>query len=127
MENHDKSNNSGNGFLIGLILGSVATLLFTTKKGREIVRDLTEKGVGKLSEIQENIDKAVVAEEAVENDYLEPKDRQGEHIEPEKPKLLAKESTSSSNIKTEKRRVEKSSQPPKPERAVKRLFRMNKS
>ena len=128
MENHDKSNPSGNGFLFGVILGAVATLLFTTKKGREIVKDLTEKGADKLSELQKNIDKAVEEGEAEENDYLEPEDRPKQQIEPEKPKLLAKEPSSGSKIKTEKVRTEKVNSPSSsPERAVKRLFRMKKS
>ncbi len=122
MESHDKSNNSGNGFLIGLILGSFATLLFTTKKGREIVKDFTEKGVEKLSELQSNIDKAVVTEK-VENDYLEPEDRLQQQSEPEKPKLLAKE------VKTDKANTSKkeSVSVAKTPRTVKRFFRLKKN
>ncbi len=127
MENHDKSDNSGNGFLIGIILGSVVTLLFTTKKGREIVKDLTEKGLERLSELQNNIDKAIIVEEAEENDYLEPEDRLVQPNEPEKPKLLAKESTPNVDARIEKPRTEKATQAQKPERVVKRLFRMKKN
>ena len=128
MENHDRKIPSGNGFLFGVILGAVVTLLFTTKKGREIVKNLTEKGADRLSELQDNIDKAVEKGEAEESDYLEPEDRPKQQIEPEKPKLLAKEPSSSSKIKTEKARQEKVNSPTKsPERAVKRFFRMKKS
>ncbi|HVF69339.1 MAG TPA: YtxH domain-containing protein [Xanthomonadales bacterium] len=118
--NHD---HNGNGFMLGVFLGSIATLLFTTKKGREIVKDMTEQGLEKFSELQDNIDKAVVTEEVEENDYIEPVDRPDQPKEIEKPKLLAKDK------KPEKNHSEKeeSIQSPKPHRAVKRLFRIKKN
>lgn len=58
MEN--KSNNSGglgSGFMLGLLIGVLITILITTKKGREILRDIMDKIIHKLSKIDESIDK----------------------------------------------------------------------
>ena len=48
-----RNNNSLHGFFLGLIIGVVVTLLFTTKKGRQIVRALTEEGLNKFSEVED--------------------------------------------------------------------------
>ena len=48
-----RSNNPLNGFVLGLIVGVLVTLLFTTKKGRQIVRTLTEEGLHKFSEVED--------------------------------------------------------------------------
>lgn len=58
MEN--KTNNSGGlggGFMLGLLIGVLVTLLLTTKKGREILRDVMDKIIHKLSKIDESFDK----------------------------------------------------------------------
>ncbi|HUQ84843.1 MAG TPA: YtxH domain-containing protein [Candidatus Limnocylindrales bacterium] len=116
-------NQNGNGFMLGLILGSAAALLFTTKKGREILSDLTEKGLEKFSTLQDNLDKKII-KEVEENDYLEPEERAIEHIEIEKPKLLAKEEVKHEKSHNTKPEIVHS---PKPQRTVKRLFRLKKN
>jgi hypothetical protein len=74
MEQKNHNNNQGGGFLLGVIVGVIITLLFTTKRGREIVKELTEKGLEKFSDLeallQEVKDKEVYEKE--ENDYVEP-------------------------------------------------------
>ena len=50
-----KNNGSFHGFILGLIIGVVVTLLFTTKKGRQILRTLTEEGLSKFSEVEDII------------------------------------------------------------------------
>ncbi|MEK7571055.1 MAG: YtxH domain-containing protein [Patescibacteria group bacterium] len=52
MENKQSSNNLGSGFFLGLIVGVIVTLLFTTKKGRKILHNLTEKSMDKVSTIE---------------------------------------------------------------------------
>lgn len=70
--NHRDNHNSGNGFLLGLIVGGVATLLFTTKKGREIVKDLSDRGLERLSELQDAMEEAKKGYEDTENeDYIQ--------------------------------------------------------
>lgn len=68
MDHHDNNHNHGNGFLLGLILGGVVTLLFTTKRGREIVKDLTEKGLDKFSELQDEFEEVGEAIEELDGD-----------------------------------------------------------
>ncbi len=85
--NHDES---GNGFLLGTVIGSIATLLFTTKKGREIIKELTEKGIEKFSELEEALKTDKVIEVIEESDYVVPELRPVVDTEPEK-KILAKE------------------------------------
>jgi len=48
-----RSSNQLHGFFLGLIVGVVVTLLFTTRKGRQIVRTLTEEGLHKFSEVED--------------------------------------------------------------------------
>ncbi len=53
-KNNNNTNNSvGSGFLLGFILGVLATLLLTTKKGREILKELIDKGMQKITDIEE--------------------------------------------------------------------------
>ncbi len=75
MEHKDRNHNHGNGFILGLIIGGVATVLFTTKKGREIVKEITEKGFEKIADLQEGIEETVELEEGGKGDYLAPMDR----------------------------------------------------
>lgn len=43
----------GNGFFFGIVVGVALTLLFTTKKGRKILRMLIDEGADKLTEIED--------------------------------------------------------------------------
>ena len=64
--------NTGNGFnlfLFGVLIGVLATLLLTTKKGRKILRVIMDEGVQRFSKIEDVIGR--VEEEMVEDDMLE--------------------------------------------------------
>jgi gas vesicle protein len=55
----DRQHHGGNfstGFLFGIIVGVVFTLLFSTKKGRAILRELTEEGKDKVADIREYLE-----------------------------------------------------------------------
>ena len=59
-----RSGGISNGFIIGFLLGIVVTLLFTTKRGRSIVRLLTEKGTEKIDSWKDIL-------EATEEEFFE--------------------------------------------------------
>lgn len=42
-----------NGFLVGVIVGAALVFLFATKKGRKIVKTLTEEGLEGVSGLQD--------------------------------------------------------------------------
>ncbi len=52
-KNNHNHNNGGNGFLLGVIVGVLATLLFTTKRGRAILKEVMEKGIDKFANLEE--------------------------------------------------------------------------
>ena len=99
---HSHKNSHGNGFLLGVIVGVIVALLFTTKKGREIVKILTEKGLDKFSDLQKVMNEATsdveeelveLVEEESEGDYVpelgaevteEPADAQKEELKEKK-------------------------------------------
>lgn len=72
--NNTTNSGTGSGFFIGFILGVLATLLLTTKKGREILKELIDKGMQKIKDIEE-LQKKVKKEQEQEpeNDYVKPK------------------------------------------------------
>jgi hypothetical protein len=54
MENNNHQKTSyGNGFIFGLIVGVIITLLFTTKRGRIIFKEIMENGVRKFSDLEQ--------------------------------------------------------------------------
>jgi gas vesicle protein len=55
--NNNNSNGIGSGFLLGLLLGVLVTLLITTKKGREILRDLMDRIINKIAELDGSIER----------------------------------------------------------------------
>ena len=80
--NHRHQKNHGNGFILGVIVGVILTLLFTTKKGREIVKELTEKGLDKLSDLQGVMDEAKTnVKEAASNAVAAASDLEEELVE----------------------------------------------
>ena len=53
-KNHNH-NGFGNGFVLGLLIGVIVTLLVTTKKGRELFKEFTEKGLDKFSDLEKKL------------------------------------------------------------------------
>lgn len=86
MEQQQKQQ-GGNGFIFGFILGIIVALLFTTKRGREILRDISEKGIDKLSKLEALAKQASETTLTEELDAFEDED---DYVEPVKPAPVAK-------------------------------------
>lgn len=86
-----KSGSSLNGFVLGLVVGVLITLLFTTKKGRQILQTLTEEGMNKFNEVEDII-------KAMEEDgeIVNPEEEMDEPLESEMPDKAAPEEKLSS-------------------------------
>ena len=54
MQEHTCRHNheSNNGFILGVIVGVILTLLMVTKKGRKILRMLTDESIEKISDLE---------------------------------------------------------------------------
>jgi gas vesicle protein len=79
----------GNGFLLGVIVGVLITLLFTTKRGRAIFKDAVEKGIQKFSHLEDLIKEAKnedFMEEDEGDDFIPSKELLAEPAEKREPK-----------------------------------------
>ena len=92
-----KQHGGGNGFIFGVIVGVLVALLFTTKKGREILRDVSEKIITKLSNMEENAKQADDISELFdeidteEEDYVKSEPQAAAVVQKEEPKVVIKE------------------------------------
>ena len=62
--NQHHSNSFANGFLFGLIIGAAAVFLLATKKGRKILKLISEEGLDSLTNIVEEYTSETEKEEA---------------------------------------------------------------
>lgn len=88
-ERHSSSQTSLSGFILGVVVGAVLMLLFTTKKGRRILTMLTDQGWSKLSELEgllendavDGYEEVIVEEEQPPVSQSEKKDKLTKKIE----------------------------------------------
>ena len=74
MENNNKSNgNFFSGFLLGVLVGGFLVFLLGTKKGKKLLKAISEEGLDNLSGILEKEDKAVGLDEVYEEEEVAPK------------------------------------------------------
>lgn len=54
-KNHTCShaNGGGNHFLLGLIIGAILVLLFTTQRGRRLLKELSENGLDAIADLKD--------------------------------------------------------------------------
>lgn len=55
---HEKGSNFTTGFLLGLLLGIGITLLVVTKKGRRLLKTLTEEGLENMKDLRTKLKEA---------------------------------------------------------------------
>ncbi len=104
MENKNNTGVIGSGFLLGLLLGILLTLLITTKKGREILKELMDKVIQKISDLEKSVEEATIKPaEEIKKEIMH----------------LAKE------FVPEEKRVSKSLQKPEPTKSGNRVFFVN--
>ncbi|PIP74276.1 MAG: hypothetical protein CO135_03930 [Candidatus Levybacteria bacterium CG_4_9_14_3_um_filter_35_16] len=65
--NSSHNNRSFNGFLIGLIFGAVIVFLFATKRGKKILKLISEEGLDNITNVLENMED----EEMMDQDFVE--------------------------------------------------------
>lgn len=61
-------NNFLSGFLLGALVGAAIVLLFVTKKGKKILKAISEEGEGKISNILNKIEHSVDLEDVTLED-----------------------------------------------------------
>jgi gas vesicle protein len=69
--NHQHHQGGLNGFIFGVLIGVAITLLFTTKKGRRLLKALTDEGLDKVSKWEDLLDKKIEQKIESINDDLE--------------------------------------------------------
>src|SRR5258708_1314094 len=87
--NHNQHNGGGNGFLLGVIVGVLITLLFSTKRGRAILKEAMEKGFEKfanLEQLMRETEEEFEDEDAEGDDYV-----QSVPVEVAEPQKIKKE------------------------------------
>lgn len=92
--NNKSSNNSFGLFLLGVLVGAAVVFLLGTKKGKRILKAISEEGKGKLSNLLDKIENSVDLEPAsaktsegqgMNLEYVEPVSRK--NIVEEKPRV----------------------------------------
>lgn len=114
--NHTNGHGFGNGFILGLLVGIVATLLLTTKKGREILHELTEKGLDRFSDIEARLQETATKTKSeivkTQREYDELEEEEGDFLPEEPlPVKLAEEISESKETHHEKEHRHEHSHP----------------
>lgn len=97
MENKNNHQNGfGNGFILGLLVGIVATLFITTKRGRELFKELTEKGLDRFSDLEDKLHEKTESfkdeyEDLEEGDDYVPEPREVQPERKAEPRYIAHE------------------------------------
>jgi gas vesicle protein len=52
---HHKGGGLSTGFLLGVVVGVIITLLLTTKRGKKILKMITDEGISKISNLEDMV------------------------------------------------------------------------
>lgn len=87
MDNNKSGSNFFSGFLLGALIGGVVVFLLGTKKGKRILKTISEEGAENISSILDKIDKANLQDELSEDDPMSDEDLSSkETVVKDKPK-----------------------------------------
>jgi gas vesicle protein len=89
--NNDSNKSGGNffsGFIIGALVGAAVVFFLGTKKGKKLLKVISEEGMDNLNNLIEKADKATGLEEVYEEE-IEPAPRKGilKRVAEEAPKV----------------------------------------
>ncbi|MBI4080262.1 MAG: YtxH domain-containing protein [Candidatus Levybacteria bacterium] len=106
----EHSNNWASGFLIGVVVGIGLALLFTTKKGRKVLKVLTDEGFSRFSkweDVMNNLpeDDDEPVEAAAGNEESLPTETPKEEKETPKPQANGNGHAAIKRISTHSRRL----------------------
>jgi gas vesicle protein len=89
MENNNGGNKFLNGFLLGALIGAGAVFLLSSKKGKQLLKTLSEEGLDNISELLQQEDQIVDDEEnELEQEKKEPNREEGHTQEINKKPLV---------------------------------------
>ncbi|MDP2637489.1 MAG: hypothetical protein Q8P26_00305 [Candidatus Levybacteria bacterium] len=71
MDSHKSGNNFFSGFLIGAICGAAIVFLLGTKKGKKLLKAISEEGSENVSNILEKLDKSLNLQNKLSDDEEE--------------------------------------------------------
>lgn len=75
MDNNNNNNSNNNffgGFLLGVLIGAAVVFLLGTKKGKKLLKVISEDGVDKFSNLLDETSKSVDLDEIVQEDEKRP-------------------------------------------------------
>jgi len=76
MDNNNKSgNNFLGGFLFGVLVGAVIVFLLATKKGKKILKAISDDGLDNISDILEKVNKTTGLDEMYDEEESAPQRR----------------------------------------------------
>lgn len=74
-QHDERERNDGSGFLLGIVIGSLATLLFTTERGKEILKDITNKSIGSWEDVEKRLQELEDSDEEAPTEYVTPEEK----------------------------------------------------
>ncbi|MBP9719269.1 MAG: YtxH domain-containing protein [Candidatus Levybacteria bacterium] len=97
MENKEATKHGGlsSGFLLGVVVGVIITLLLTTKRGKKILKMITEEGMNKISNWEDIFSDAVEEYTTQPAEPKLPSVELAEEIEDDEPQEIIVEKKSS--------------------------------
>lgn len=89
--------NDSNGFFLGVIVGAMVTALFTTQKGRDILREITDKSIESWDDVEKALeDLEHGSQDSPTTEYVTPDEKKAIKIlaKEDAPVEIVKETTS---------------------------------